>query len=208
MDIEKRFEALENKIIRQENKLRLHKRLWLAAACALAVVIAIGAVKPAPKIIFAENFIVTDASGVPRSTWGVTKKGDVLFEITDGKKPRLFITHRKDMAGIFIVGPDGKPRFSAGMVRGRKYKKTSPSIFFFDKQGKGLMALCSFDKNRNPAMVLFDSSEKERLVLSLTEKANSAFPSLMFHDSSGRVRTVLGVLKSTEDKKKIFINLS
>ena len=47
-------------------------------------------------------------------------KGDVLFAIIDGKKPRLLITHRKDMASLFIVGPDGKPRFSAGMVRGRK----------------------------------------------------------------------------------------
>ncbi len=36
MDIEARFEDLENKLRRQDGKLLFHKRLWMGVACLLA----------------------------------------------------------------------------------------------------------------------------------------------------------------------------
>ena len=68
MDIEKRFESLEK-------KLRLHRRLGLAAACLIAVAIVIGAAGPVPKVIEAEKFILKDASGKMRGEWEIYKNG-------------------------------------------------------------------------------------------------------------------------------------
>ncbi len=126
MDIETRFESLQR-------KLRLHRRLWMGTACLLAGAIVLGATRPVPKVIVAENFVVMGPSGKPRASWGVSKDGEVVLGMTEGGKPRLAIGVRKGYTGMIISDSEGKRQFAAGLIKAKSQKEPFPLIALFDK---------------------------------------------------------------------------
>jgi hypothetical protein len=59
MNVEKRIETLEKQV-------RLYRRVGLLAVCLMAGALIAGAVKPVPKIVEAEKFVLRDAEGKMR----------------------------------------------------------------------------------------------------------------------------------------------
>jgi hypothetical protein len=194
MDIETRLESLENDIRRQKDDLHLHKRLWMGAACLLAEAIVLGATRPAPKVIVAEEivaerFIVKDASGKPRSTWLVGKDGEVLLGMLDGGKPRLAIFVRKKDVGMFVSDPGGKGRLSAGMLKGE------PHFSLFDKNGKPQVFINAIDRDGSPSIAVLDSSNQVRASMGFTEGTS---PAVILKDRNGKIRSLNGLTDEDE----------
>jgi hypothetical protein len=192
MDIEARFEALENKIICQENKLRLHKRLGLAAACALAVVIAIGAVKPIPKVIEAEKFVLRDAKGAEKDLWQVTSVGSE-FMMAEGEKRKLFLVIDRKRTAMIIFDKQGLVRLQADSSYEKPGKgDEKPGFLLFDKDGRIQVAI--FARNRStPELGFMDSSGKLRAFMGLSE---GRAPILSLQDAAEQPRSHLAVPKS------------
>ncbi len=208
MDIETRIELLEDDIrrqkddlIRQEKKLLFHKRLWMGASCLLAGAIALGAVRPVPKEIVAERFMVKDASGNPRSTWAVSKTGEVTFGMMDGGKPRLAIGIRKKDVGMFISDSEGKIRLFAGMMKARSKKESVPMVGLFDKNGIPQVNMNAINRTGTHSLQVLDSAGNQRASFGLSK---SQSPSLMMEDAEGRIRSMYGLTKEGEPRLYFF----
>ena len=118
MDIETRLESLENDIRRQKDDLRLHKRLGLAAACVLAVVIVIGAVKPIPKVIEAEKFELKDSTGKTRGIWEMGNEGPgfSLLDKNGGSLLGLGVTEIGSSLNIYDAHGEGRQLSTRGVA--------------------------------------------------------------------------------------------
>jgi hypothetical protein len=195
MDIETRIESLENDIRRQKDDLRLHRRLWMGAACLLAGALVLGATRPVPKeivakTIVAENFVVIDPSGKPRSTWAASKDGEVLFAMMDGKIPRMLIALKKEDVGMFISDSKGKVRFSAGMIKANSQKEPFPLIALYDKNGKSQVSVNAANREGTHSFQVLDPSGNQRASFGLTAPQG---PSFVLRDAEGRHRSIFGL---------------
>jgi hypothetical protein len=208
MDIETRLESLENDIRRQKDDLRLHKRLGLAVACALALSLAISAAGN-NRIIEARKFILRDAAGRPVCIWEGASGGP-LFVMTDGAKGRLSLTIRDEGAGLIMTDSRGRTRLQASVV---KKLGDVPGFTLMDKNGETQMLLAANNPtnslltirdtsaNRllglglskgNPIISQKDSAGKLRASLQLLEKGE---PGLRFYDGNSMMRATVGIFK-------------
>ena len=103
----------------------------MGTACLLAGALVLGATRPVPKKIeaeevVAERFMVKDALGKPRSTWAVSKDGVVTLGMMAGGKPRLAIGIRKKDVGMFISDSERKVHSLPELLKPDRKRSHSP----------------------------------------------------------------------------------
>ena len=95
MDIDSRLQAIEEKIhlqdkklIHQESKLRLRKRLGLISIALLVAFAVFAATRPVAHVIEARKFIFKNQQGHPVGIWGSDLDGLVYVDRQRAGQPR------------------------------------------------------------------------------------------------------------------------
>jgi len=167
----------------------------MGTACLLAGALVLGATRPVPKKIeaeevVAERFMVKDALGKPRSTWAVSKDGVVTLGMMAGGKPRLAIGIRKKDVGMFISDSERKVQFFAGIIKARSKEEPFPMVELYDKNGIPQVNMNAINRTGTPSFQVIDSSGKTRASLGLSEDQAPAF---VLRDAKERVRSMYGL---------------
>ena len=173
MDVEKRIETLEKQV-------RLYRRVGALAVCLMAGALIVGAVKPAPKVVTAEKFVLRDVLGKRRGQWGVDDRGPRFRLFDNNGKRRVDLKHTENGPGLFLFDSKERHRAGIGVASSRPDGGVeAPSVIFKDSKGKMRMFL-SVLLDR-PNLALYDSSEMTRADLTITRKGA---PLLRLYDSN------------------------
>lgn len=124
-----------------EGENRRLRRLGAALLAACAVVLVVGTAMTVVAThglaggraaVRAQRFVLEDASGHVRGTWGVTEEGTVQLALTDSRsEPRARMSVLEDGSpGLGLVDADGHPRAALGLLA-----DGTISLVFADPEG-------------------------------------------------------------------------
>ena len=191
MDTETRLQALEDKIHRQDKKLRLHKRLGLIAAALLVGAAAFAATRPVAEVIEARKFVLRDAKGNMRGAWGTPGDKTGLVLINSKGVQQIALIDSDDGAALGIHDAKGVGRIGIGTTSHNELGKELPGISFYNAEDKGGLLLAmlptgpalslltttgelggffAWDKDTGPRIQLYGPGQKSFWNTPLNEK--------------------------------------
>ena len=164
--------TLERLAHMEHENQRLRRFGWVVLVAAVVVLGVTSAVvalfgtrrlPPPGSVVQAHSFVLQDATGKVRGTWGVNEEGVVQLALADESgQPRVRMSVLADGSpGLALVDGKGRPRAALGLLA-----DGSINLVFADEEGRG------------------------RAVLGLTEEGAS---SLVLADGRGVARAGLGV---------------
>lgn len=159
-----------------------------------------------PKIIKAQEFVLTDESGNPkaglatengnpvfylldksgvvRAYISVVDKGPVLVFRDNKQQPRMYIRLNEDNSPtIAFLNHDNKPVMMASVKTDK-----NPGLIFYDKNGNGRIAI-GIDGN-NPALAFVDSRQQPQVLIQARD-GQGALVSL--HDGKNEPTVAMGL---------------
>lgn len=206
MDTEARRQALEN-------KLRRHKIISLAISVVVIASPVYWALRPAPKTVVAEKFVLRDGKGKIRSFWAVSPNGTYLVMSDESGSRDIALTAGKDL-GLYVDDKRNKKWVAVGFVekafgfraggeikndKGESVEKgniemviydSGPSVGLWDSNGK-LRGQWDI-RPEGPSFRLTEPSQKRSVGLQIANKAAG----LYVNDKSGKARFFSGVVRS------------
>lgn len=152
--------------------LRLRRFAWSVLVGAVVVLGGTGVVVamfatqrlPSPgSVVQARSFVLQDAQGTARATWGVTKDGGVQFALQDDKgNPRARLSVLEDgSTGLALVDSAGHPRAALGLLA-----DGTINLVFADQGGRS-RAVFGLTPGGASSLVLADGNGVTRAGLSV-----------------------------------------
>ncbi|MBT3350432.1 MAG: hypothetical protein HOC91_03775 [Nitrospinaceae bacterium] len=232
MDFDARFKTLEDKIQRQETRLRLHKRLGLIAMVIVVCAAAFAATRPVADVIEARKFVLKNSQGRTVGIWGADAGGP-SFVLMGKERGNLGLRYGEAGPGILLTDSSGKTRLTLGVLKDEKLGDY-PVVNLSDPQGRNRITLATqgpkgevliFSDPKagtsstlgilggNPAIKYTDHAGINRVSLQLVDKSDPVFS---FNDNKGLTRTMLTfsegvpafILRDGVEKSRTILTLS
>jgi len=157
--------------LEHENQ-RLRRFGWVVLVAAVvvlgvtsAVVVLFGThrLPPPGAVVQARSFVLQDAKGKVRGTWGVTEEGAVQLALADESgQPRVRMSVLEDGSpGLALVDGDGRPRAALGLLA-----DGTINLVFADEDGRG-RAVLGLTAGGASSLVLADGRGVTRAGLSV-----------------------------------------
>jgi hypothetical protein len=206
MDIDSRLQAIEEKIhlqdkklIHQESKLRLRKRLGLISIALLVAFAVFAATRPVAHVIEARKFILKTSRATRWGSGGRTWTGS--FTLIGKERGNLGLRYGEDGQGILLTDSSGKTRLTLGIIKDDK-TGNYPATNFLEPQGRNRITLAT--QGRKGQVLLFNDREAGT---SSTLGILGGNPTLLYSDKAGKNRVSLqlvdrsNLILSFEDEK-------